>query len=127
MRVLACLAFLGLSVQGALAVPIPEPPPQPERPRHVDLTGTTWEGPDGSLGEIRFTFEPNGRLSYTYKKSGQTLVAAWQQHGGLVTFQINNNYRHFRGTIDADAIAGDSWNRAGEKWNTSMRRMPAGK
>jgi hypothetical protein len=127
MRVLACLVF-ALPLSGALAVPVPEERPESAKPRPpLDLTGTTWEGPDGPLGVVRFMFEPNGVLSYANKNGQIHRIATWQQQANVLTFEINKGFRQFRGTINGDTIAGDSWNRNGMKWTTSMQRQPGAK
>ena len=117
MRMRAWLAAFGMILPLAMASAVPVPEDRPESPpkaRAVDVTGTSWEGSDGTLGFVRVTFEPNGVLCYVYK-NGQTIrTATWQQQGGVVTFVINN-FRHFRGTINNDTLAGDSWNQAGTK------------
>lgn len=114
-----------LGVAAALAVPVPERrAPQEER---VELSGTTWEGPDGPLDVVRFVFEANGVLSYTYKSGAQFRNGTWKADGSTLTFEVNQKYRQFQGTIQGDAIAGDSWNRAGEKWKTNLRRIGPGR
>ena len=38
-------------------------------------------------------------------------------------FEINNGYREFRGAVnlEGNVIQGDSWNKAGKRWQTVLR------
>ena len=119
---IACLAALvaGLLLPTAPAVPVPK---ERGRSQNVDLTGTTWEGPDGPLGVVRFVFEPNGLLFYAYENGATFRNGTWKSDGDVITFEINQGSRHFRGTVRGDSISGNSWNQQGTTWTTTMRRM----
>jgi hypothetical protein len=123
MRRTACLSFAWFTVaigiaQAAPARPLYEPPEPPKEITFFDLRGTAWKGPEAADRYIQFNAD--GTLSYHVGGKGGN--ATWKQEGNRVYFEINNGYREFRGTINfaGNAIQGDSWNKAGKRWQTIL-------
>jgi hypothetical protein len=122
---LACIAV----PWGALdAVPVPEK--RPEMPERIDIAGTIWEGidgPQGELGHTRYTFEPDGALSWTDKFGSFPKQGSWKLEGSVLYFETCKKYREFRGPIQGNVVSGESWNVAGARWPLTIKRAAAGK
>ncbi len=113
--------LLTVPVAALDAVPVPHRKPKAV-PVFVDLTGTSWEGQDGEF-YVRFVFEPGGTLYYTYK-NGEYRNATWKLDGERLYFEMNKQFREFRGTVKGDTITGESRNRPGMQWKTTLKRVP---
>ena len=116
------IAWLTVAMGAAYAVParpLYQPPEPPKDFTFHDLRGTLWKGPEPADSYLQFNAD--GTLSY-YAGGGKG-NATWKQEGNKVYFEINNGYREFRGTInfEGNAIQGDSWNKAGKRWQTLLR------
>jgi hypothetical protein len=123
MRPLLLVAFLLIALPlTASAVPVPDrkryKDPAEDR---VELTNTTWVGQDGA-DPMRFVFEPNGILFYSYK-NGDYRNATWKVEGNALYIEMNQKFREFRGVVRDNQIIGDSWNVQGMKWTTTMNRV----
>lgn len=123
------LACFVLALSFAHAVParplyVPEDPPK--RAVELNLRGTTWVGQDLIANRI-MEFMADGTLRYgvagklTYDK------ASWKLEGDDLYFEMNNQYREFKGKVIGDTIVGKSWNKVGTRWDTNLRRQPDGK
>lgn len=84
------------------------------------IAGTLWVADDD--GDVTtFYFENDGTLSYTYNgKSYRN--GTWKQSGRTVSFEMNESYRTFSGTIEGDRITGSSQNVADKSWELTMYR-----
>lgn len=95
---------------------------------HIDLRGTTWNAVDGLDLQLNRTlvFMPDGALRYGTGAPGGKLnqQASWKLQGNQLYFEINNQYREFKGQVVGDMIFGQSWNRAGQRWETKLQRVP---
>ena len=125
MRAIACLcawSALGFGVAGAVpARPLYEPP-EPPKIAAPDLRDTAWQGIEAPDRNIYF--HSDGQLSYT---RGQAGFGTWRLEGNVVYFEFNKCYREFRGVFQGDVIQGDSWNIAGKRWMTTLKRVPTAK
>jgi hypothetical protein len=117
-----CLAWSAAAASVIVAAParLPyEPPPPP--PAVVDLRGTSWEGKDHVEG-YRVTFEPDGTLTYGYNKMSHR-GGSWQQSGNNLYWEVNQQYREFKGSVAGNVLQGESWNKAGKRWQTFLMRV----
>src|SRR5687768_16216184 len=119
------LLVLAAHIAAARAVPIPEDRTPKDPWDAVEMAGTVWEGPDGSYAYKRMVFEPDGTLSYSHK-GGNFRSGTWRMEGNTVYFQVNKQYREFRGTVTGNILTGESWNKAGKRWKTEMQRAAPG-
>ncbi len=87
----------------------------------TDLAGTTWVADDGSLGRVTYYFERGGVLSYTYPNGAVYRNGTWEQRGDVLYFEANQKYREFRARVQGTTIRGPSWNKAGERWETTLK------
>jgi hypothetical protein len=77
--------------------------PVPKGTEPSSIAGTSWSGMDGNH-LTTFTFEPNGKVTYSY--SGNTYKdGGWTQEGNKVRWDVNNNYRQFDGVRDGHEMA----------------------
>ena len=128
MRVLGWTLFLFMTALGvAHGVParplyVPEPTPKAPLFKSLDLRGTTWSGKDAVPNYV-IVFMPDGTLQYGIGKvTVKTGKASWKLEGDHLYFEMNNQYREFKGKVVGDLIVGDSWNKAGKTWKTELRR-----
>lgn len=112
-------------VQGVPARPLFVPDELPKAPTHVpiDLRGTTWRGMDLIANRV-LVFNADGTIHYGSNKiiTIKTGRATWRLDGHDLYFEMNNQYREFKGKVIGDTIVGDSWNKAGNRWKTELRR-----
>jgi hypothetical protein len=122
-RILTCIvvwSILALGIAQAVpARPLYEPPDPPNPPPMLDLNETLWKGAEAADQYI--LFHADGTLSFFPQSRGG---GSWKKEGNTVYFEINKGYREFRGSIQGDIIQGDSWNVAGKRWNTVLKRAP---
>jgi hypothetical protein len=110
----------------ASAVPAPKERPQEK----VEFAGTVWEGIDGPMGDLgytRYTFEADGKLSWTDKEGSSPKMGSWKVDGNTLYFETCGKYREFRGQIERNVVSGESWNVAGQRWSLTIRRAEPGK
>jgi len=89
------------------------------------MAGTIWAG-DGAVAFTIYHFEKDGTLAYSY--NGQTFRnATWKQDGATVTFDCNDGFYQFRGTVRPGELAGKSWNSDGAKWDLKIKPQAAAK
>jgi hypothetical protein len=93
----------GTNVQ-ASSTPTPRPPVAP-----IQLAGTTWTGIDSTGESKKYEFSSNGTLNNDSSDR-------WQQSGNTVTWQVNNGYSHYTGTITNDRIEYSAYNQSNLKW-----------
>jgi hypothetical protein len=119
-RRLVLLALVALAGMGA-SVPSTQETTRLGPDLFTLVEGTTWEGDDGSLGPGIFTFAKGGILEYSYRgRSGGP--GTWTQKENVVYFEINRKYREFEGRMKDDVITGKAWNRAGTRWDLTLKR-----
>lgn len=96
--------------------------PEPPAPEIIDLKGTVWSGfNDGVKADWVVVFEPGGVLQYSYR--GTTYRnGTWKQEGDRLYYEANQKYCECTCTITGDTIKGDSWNRAGQRWQILLHR-----
>jgi hypothetical protein len=128
-RILACVATLILTTLIAVANParplyVPTPPKPPAPP--IDLRGTTWRGMDLVADRVMI-FNADGSLHYGVGAKPTNFKASWKLDGHDLYFEMNNQYREFKGKVIGDTIVGQSWNRVNKKWETTLRRDRNGK
>jgi len=123
-----CLLVAGIA-QAVPARPLYEPVERPKPPVIRNLRGTTWiavDGLDSSLNRV-LIFMPDGTLKYG--SGGQPAAfsngASWKVEGNNLYFEINNQYREFKGQVLGDVIVGQSWNKGGMRWETRLQRDTA--
>lgn len=103
----------------ASAASTSEPPLFTANQQTHDLAGTVWIGDDGPVGRVQFKFERSGILEYSY--NGRTYRnGTWRQTGGRLYFEMNQKYRECKGVVLGSTIRGESWNKAGQKWITTI-------
>lgn len=67
-------------------------------------------------------FEKDGKMSY--RNNGRSFRnGTWSQEGDVITFETNNRYRVFTGTINKETITGTSTNEADKTWDTTYYRV----
>lgn len=129
MRRLSCSLLLfvaAVAVHAHPARPLYEPPEKPKlAPPPIDLRGTTWRGKD--LVENRvIKFLPDGKLEYgTGNSMTKNVNTSWKLEGDALYFEMNNQYREFKGRVLGDTIVGESWNKANLRWETKLIRDAA--
>lgn len=85
-----------------------------------DLAGSIWIGDDGPIGRVRFKFERSGVLEYSYR--GRTYRnGTWKQSGNRLYFEMNQGFRECKAVVLGSTIRGESRNKGGEKWTTTIR------
>lgn len=131
-RTIAATVLLFVTALGVAhavpARPLYEPPEQPKMPKVVaiDLRGTTWRGTDLIANRIMI-FMPDGTLHYGVGAKTTFNKATWKLEGDNLYFEMNNQYREFKGKVIGDTIVGDSWNKVNKRWDTKLQRDPASK
>lgn len=119
LAILPIIAWCVLTASIARAAParrLYEPLEQPRAPE-FDLRDTQWHGPEAADHNI--FFHADGTLGYT---RGQKAFGTWKLDGNVLTFEFNKRYREFRGVIRGDVIQGESWNVAGKRWQSLLKR-----
>ncbi len=118
-------AWFTLALSIAQAVPA-RPlyvPTEPSKPQPlVMLIGTTWRGKLFSDGE-QITFHADGTLTYGFGKGGES-PGSWKLTGNQLHFEVNK-YSEYQTTVTGDTIQGNGWNKAGQKTQPFLQRMPA--
>jgi hypothetical protein len=129
-RALGCTLMLFVSVldtaHAVPAKPLYEPPPAPKLPvPTIDLRDSTWMAPEGMDQQLNrlFYFSPDGSLQYGSTLGNRGQRASWKLEGNELYFEINNQYREFKGQVHGDIIVGQSWNKAGTRWETKLLRV----
>jgi hypothetical protein len=104
--------FLGLVLFIISALPLLAAPVPRERNRPINLLNTVWisEG-DTGFGQTTFLFHDNGKLEYRY--GGNTHFGTWKQSGTEFSFELNNRYYWYDGTIHGSKITGKADNKPG--------------
>lgn len=110
MRKLAFLATLVLMTSLVAA----------EEPAKVE--GTAWAGKDSEGRAYTFRFLPDGKLDYT-SPEGTFRNGTWKQTGRQVTWEINNKFIEYIGTLAGEVLAGNAVNKLGKKKTFSLRRQ----
>jgi hypothetical protein len=98
------------------------PVPKEMKPKAEGLAGTTWRG-DGICGPTVYTFEKDGRLTYSYGTSCWR-NGTWKLEGDKLYWEVNQKYAEFDGTVKDGVITGKSWNVAGGSWTLVYKKDP---
>ena len=117
------LIFFAATLGAAHAVParpLYEPPEHPKPSVPIELRGTTWRGKDYSDNRV-MVFMPDGTVHYGTGKI-QHKNGTWKLVGDDLYFEMNNQYREFKGKVIGDTIVGESWNIAKMRWETKLHR-----
>lgn len=108
-----------LLLAGSLAA---APVPKELKAKLDDLAGTTWKG-QGICGDTVYTFEKDGRLTYSYGTSCWR-NGTWKQEGDKLYWEVNRKYAEFEGVVKGGVITGRSWNVAGGSWTLEYKKDP---
>jgi hypothetical protein len=111
---LVCVVLLAVSAIGA-------PVPREELRPPVPLAGSVWEG-DGVVAPTVYEFHTDGRISMSYNGQRFVSIGTWQQVGTRVSWEVNNRYCEFEGTLSGTTLTGRSWNQPGGKWTLTIKR-----
>jgi hypothetical protein len=101
------------------------PVPKDFKSKREALAGTTWKG-DGICGPTVYTFEKDGRLTYSYGSSCWR-NGTWSLDGDKLTWDVNLRYAWFRGTVKDGVITGTAANVAGGSWTLTYKKDPTAK
>ena len=86
----------------------------------ASLDDTAWFG-DGIVAPTRYVFNADGTLTYTY--NGNTWRnGTWKQDSAKITWECNNKFCEFEGTLDGDEITGKAWNVASYRGELKFSR-----
>lgn len=110
---------LVINLIGAAPARLPLEPKLP--PPQLELRGTTWQGQD-HVPNYRITFESDGTLTYGYNGKANR-GGSWTLEGNKLYWEVNKQYREFRGTVVGNVIQGDSWNKTGKRWQTHLNQV----
>jgi hypothetical protein len=124
-RILSSLLACSLALPLVHAAPARLPYEQALRGNHDphNLKNSSWYGSDIESGDWEITFEASGAITYSY--NGRTFRnGTWKCLGSILYFETNDRFYEFRGSIEGNAIDGESWNAKGLRWHTSMYRLP---
>jgi hypothetical protein len=87
--------------------------------RAATIEGTTWEGDNGG-DAITLRFDPGGKL-FAQDADG-TYDGSWYQNGNSVSFDMNDRYSNYEGTLDGATLKGNAHNKAGSNWSFNLRK-----
>jgi len=116
-RVAALLLLAG----SVIAAPVPKD----FIPKQDPVAGTTWKG-DGICGPTVYTFEKDGKLTYSYGQSCWR-NGTWKLEGDKLTWEVNLRYAEFSGTVKGGVISGSATNVAGGSWTLTYKKDPDAK
>jgi hypothetical protein len=110
--------IVALAAGSVAAAPQLKPPPKAA----ADLTGTTWTGKSLEGLDQTVRFLADGKLTIT--RGGRTIDnATWTQDGAKVSWQVNERFSEYAGTLDGDTMDVSAHNKAGKMWTTSLTRV----
>ena len=122
-RFMLTLASFLACLGAAQAIPARLPYEPDERktppPSLVQLRDTVWEGKLFS-GSCRIHFLPNGMLRYV--QGDIPTRGSWRLDGVNLYFEINK-YSEYKTVVQGKVIAGDGWNKAGQRCQTVLTRI----
>lgn len=98
------------------------PVPKDFTPKQDPIAGTTWRG-DGICGPTVYTFEKDGRLTYSYGASCWR-NGTWKLEGDKLTWEMNQRYAEFEGTVKDGVVTGAAKNVAGGNWSLTFKKDP---
>ena len=102
------------------AVPLfAAPVPKDFAPKKDLIAGTTWVG-DGICGPTTYTFEADGRLTYSYGSSCWR-NGTWTLDGDKLYWEVNQKYAEFNGTVKDGVVTGSAHNVAGGNWTLTFK------
>jgi hypothetical protein len=103
-----------------VAAPIPKSIKNQKIPQ---LAGTIWVSEDqADLGSVTYTFHEDGKLTYSYGKSGTSTYhdASWKQEGAKVYFECNKKYVEYNGTFEDGVMVMKAANVANNSWTVRI-------
>ena len=87
------------------------------------ISGTVWRGIADGVEET-WEFRPDGTLHYT-TPSGTWDNGTWKQDGSHVTWETNEHYADYDGSITGTLMRGKAWNVDNHRWTWSFHRVRA--
>ena len=99
--------------------------PHDFKPKGEPLAGTTWKR-RGVCGETVYTFEKDGRLTYSYGSSCWP-NGTWKLDGYKLTWDVNLRYAWFSGTVKDGVITGTAENVTTKTWALTYKKDPTAK
>jgi hypothetical protein len=113
-------SLVAVGLLAGLAAAAPQLKPEAKAPR--DLTGTTWEGKSLEGLDQTIRFLPDGKLTIT--RAGRTIdKASWTQDGARVSWEVNERYAEYTGTLNGDTMDVSAHNKVGKMWTTTLSRV----
>jgi hypothetical protein len=112
-----------------LVVPAPMAAPEAPAPRATfapapgPILGTIWSGSGSDGRDFIFEFRDAGVLHYT-SPTGTFDNGRWIQNGRHVSWDMNDHYADYEGTIEGTTMKGRAWNKAGLKWTWTVEKQP---
>ena len=114
LRPLLSLLVLALPT---FAAPVPKAVKKVAAP---PVAGTVWIGDDSDFRRVTYTFEANGRLTYSY--GGTTYQnGTWLQDGDTLTWETNKHYADYTLKYADGVFSGSAKNVTGLTWQVAIR------
>ncbi|HMP57931.1 MAG TPA: hypothetical protein PKD86_01150 [Gemmatales bacterium] len=88
----------------------------------ASLAGTTWEATTSQGRQFTWTFHADKTLEYA-SPAGTYRNATWNQEGDKISFEMNNKYAQWTGTLKGDRMEGTGQNEAGAEWTWQAKRV----
>lgn len=115
------VGLLALVPAAAVAAPVPKG----AKKAAPSVAGTVWAG-DGLVPRSSYEFRADGTILLESGGTGPRRPAGtWTQDGATVSWQFNNRYAEYRGTVRGDRMAVEAWNVTGSRWAGELSRPPA--
>jgi hypothetical protein len=91
----------------------------------MSVEGTTWVGADSDGDEYTYHFLRGNTLTYT-SPTGTYSGEPWEQHGNTVSWNMNDHYADYSGTIVGKTMSGTARNVTGKHWTWSLTLQETG-
>src|SRR4051812_12351127 len=106
----AIIALIGF------CAPLQAPPqPKPNPKDTPSLVGTIWTGMSSEGLDQTITFLADGKMKIV--KGERTIdKCSWTQEGAKMSWEVNDHYAEYTGTIVGDTIEATAHNKAGKDW-----------
>jgi hypothetical protein len=95
--------------------------PIPKKSRQVQqVKDTKWEGMDSLGHRETYHFMSDGAMEYAMD-SARSNIGSWKQDGKKVTWECNNKYAEYEGTIENGEIKMEAKNVTGLTWSVTLK------